>query len=175
MEDGSKGTAPNTRTDAQPQGTVSIRRKSLLVAFVVSVGCIALAYGIGRVQTAARITDARAKTVEATRQGESKAHALEAELTALRQKLLRLEASRQLYLSLVALDQRNFGIAQQRLQEASQLLAQSAPPQGGALAQLAKTMDESNLVATENISAQRDQVLRWATELDALVPPPRLK
>lgn len=174
-DDGSTGTPLNTKTDTHAQHTVVIRRRSLVIAFLISVAGIAVAYGAGRLQGAARISDAEAKTAEATQKGQSKARALEADLAASRKKVLQVEASRQLYLSLVALDQRNFGIAQQRIKKAGQVLAQSAPSQGGALAQLAKAMVESNLVATENISGQRDEILRWATQIDALVPPPSLQ
>jgi hypothetical protein len=172
MESSSHDSVVDARTDAHEKHTVVIRRKSVVIAFLVSVGCIALAYGVGRLQQAVHVSDVEAKAAEATKRSEAKARTLEGDLAASRQKLLRLEASRQLYLSLVALDQRNFGIAQEHIQKASKLLVQSGPPQGGALAQLAKKMVDSNFVATENISAQRDQVLRWANTLVALVPPP---
>ncbi|MBN1608328.1 MAG: hypothetical protein JW940_16985 [Polyangiaceae bacterium] len=172
MESSSHDTVVDARTDAQHKHTIVIRRKSLVIAFLVSVACIAVAYGVGRLQGAVHISDLEAKAAEATKQSESKARTLQTDLAASRQKLLQLEASRQLYLSLVALDQRNFGIAQEHIQKSSKFLVRSGPPAGGALAQLAKAMLESNLVATENISTQRDQVLRWATALVALVPPP---
>jgi hypothetical protein len=167
MQGRSQDSVVDAKTDAR---TIVIRRKSLVVAFLVSVACIAVAYGLGKVGATLRVSDVEAKAAEATKKSESKSRALEAELAASRQKLLQLAASRQLYLALVALDQRNFGIAQQHIQKTSKLLVQSGPPP--ALAQLAKAIAGGNLVATENISAQREQILRWAAELDALVPPP---
>jgi hypothetical protein len=170
MESSSHDTVVDATPPVPEKRTVAIRRKSLVVAFLVSVACIAVAYGVGRLQEAIHISGIEAKAAAAAKNSESKARSLQTELAAARQKLLQLEASRQLYLSLVSLDQRNFGIAQEHIQKASKLLVQSGPPP--ALAQLAKAMTESNLVATENISAQREQVLRWATGLAALVPPP---
>jgi hypothetical protein len=172
MESSSHDTVVDARTDTHEEHTIAIRRKSVVIAFLVSVVCVALAYGAGRIQGAVHVSKVEAKAAEATSKNESKARALETKLAASRQKLVQLEASRQLYVSLIALDQRNFGIAQEHIQKASKLLVQSGPPPGGALAQLAKALGESNLVATENISAQRDQILRWASALLALVPPP---
>jgi hypothetical protein len=172
LVDATEDSTPDARAESHGPRTILIRRKSVVVGFLVSMACVAMAYGVGRLQGAMHVADIEGKAAEATHKSEARARALETELAASRAKLMRLEASRQLYLSLVALDQRNFGIAQEHLHKASKLLVQSGPPPGAALAQIAKGMADDNLVATENISGQRDQLLCWATEIDALAPPP---
>jgi hypothetical protein len=70
--------------------------------------------------------------------------------------------------ALVALDARNFGIAQQRLKEAGQKLA--ATRVTGALLELGKELDTYRLLATEDLGSQRQKLLELIAAFDQTYP-----
>jgi hypothetical protein len=124
-----------------------------MAAFIVAVGA---AYGIGRFQLATQVRDAEGRTQE-----------VEQKLRAEQQKVTSLEARRHLHLSLLAVDERNFGIAQKELEEAARLLGQStSKPEHS---KLAAEIQRHKIIATEDLGAQRQKLLAWTRALDALL------
>jgi hypothetical protein len=83
--------------------------------------------------------------------------------------LRRWEARRQMHLALLALDERNFGIAQQHLRGASEQLNASSPASD--LQTLARQIGDTSLIAAGNYGGQRLQVIELARRLDALLRP----
>ena len=94
--------------------------------------------------------------------------AAEVRSTILERQVAQLEARRQLHLSLLALDDRNFGIAQRHLGTAGDLLARA---EGDAeAAALATQIKGINIAVAGDFSAQRDQILALIKQLDGLLP-----
>jgi hypothetical protein len=77
-----------------------------------------------------------------------------------------LEARRSLDQAVAALDARNFGIAQQRLKDASEKISAAQP--AGRLMGLAKGLEDYRLVATDDLGAQRQQLTGYLAEFDQL-------
>ena len=147
-----------SRKDSLPEP----RFKRVLIALAVVLTATGIAYLVGRLQTAERIDAAKAETREA----------LEAKAGAER-TLLRLEARRRLHLAIMALDRRNFGIAEQHLTAAARLLESSKPE--GELEALRNGIAARRLRASDNASDEQKQVRDFAAKLDELVPPAEAK
>jgi hypothetical protein len=151
----------------QPSATVS-PWKAKLKRFAIWSGAVlaalGAAYGVGRFQTAQLIDAAEKRTAQALETGK----ATEQTLIAERNNTKKLEARRQLHLALIALDQRNFGIAQERLAQASQLLSGHST---GELEAVRAQLAASKLVATEDLEAQRGKILDLLRRFDAALPP----
>ena len=120
------------------------------------------AYVAGRLQTSSLIDAAQSETATA----EQKVTKQQAEASQLNQLLLRYEARRQLHLVLIALEERNFGIAKEHQSTAATLLQESAPAPGSELAKLHEAMQKYQLVAREDLSAERAAIQTWAKRLD---------
>jgi hypothetical protein len=132
------------------------------------LGLVALggAYGAGRLQTQHAISDAQEQT-QARAAAEAEQGKLRAEAAA---KVRELEGRRQLSLSLVALDERNFGTAQRHLARAGALFAES---KGDApVEELARSVSGYKLEATDDIGKQRKLVMEFTQKFDTLRPPP---
>jgi cellobiose-specific phosphotransferase system component IIA len=140
------------------------RAKPYLIGAGVVLALLAVTYGAGRLQTASRIEAAQGETKKA----EGERDQAREELREARRVIEVLEARRALHRALVALDERNFGIAQQKLEQAGALLAKGDKE----LEALGKAISAYRLLATEDVGAQRTRVLVFATKLDELVPPP---
>lgn len=153
----------------RPSAPVVVARKTLVFSVLVGLGAIGVAYAVGRLQGTVAVSRVEAKAAHASQQQQSQADKLSSELASARQKILHLQALRQLHQALVALEQRNFGIAQQRVAEAGRLVGSSRPPVNSELARLSQAMLSKKLVATENLAAQRLELIAWAEKLDGLV------
>jgi hypothetical protein len=151
--------------------TLVVSRKGVFIAVVAALGAVGAAYGTGRLQGAAQVSRIEARAEEESKQSGKQTDRLRAKLADARSKLSRLEARRQLHMALVALDQRNFGIAQQHVGRSGRLLEGSQSPPNSELGRLGQTMVSKRLVATEDLAAQRRELLAWAARLDELVPP----
>jgi len=119
-------------------------------------------YLAGRLQTSSMIDAAEKETVAA----EEKATKRGADVSQANQLLLRYEARRQLHLVLIALEERNFGIAKEHQSTAATLLQESEPTAGSELAKLYEAMQKYQLVAREDLSAERTVIQTWAKRLD---------
>jgi hypothetical protein len=78
-----------------------------------------------------------------------------------------LEARRNLDQAVAALDARNFGIAELLLKRTSHWLAAGSAEGPGA--ELAKTLESYRFVASEDVGAQRKQLIDWIGQLDPLI------
>lgn len=75
-----------------------------------------------------------------------------------------LDARRSLDQAVAALDARNFGIAEQLVKKAAHSL--NAASAEGVSSELAKTLESYRFVATEDVGAQRKQLIDWIGQLD---------
>jgi len=141
-----------------------LSRGAMIMAGAFVAAALA-AYAVGRLQTASKIDAAEARAAEALQKASQAELALQSE----RQRVKLLEARQLLHLTLLALDERNFGIAQQRLSQVSALLASEI--KNNPLAELAAPISQYQLRATEDLSQHREQLLQWTQRFDALLPP----
>lgn len=137
-----------------------VRTVVLSVGILVSLG---MAYGAGmRAQVgkvrAANAAQKQAEYLRGEAQNEARASNASVQL---------LDARRALHLSLLELDARNFGTAQNHVQTAAALLKAS---NAADFAGLAARIGATNLVAAADIAVQRDMVLGFAREFDRLRP-----
>jgi len=104
----------------------------------------------------------------ATRAAEAKTERLSTEMIAVKETVLRLEARRLLGQAQDSLDARNFGTAQQQVQQASRLLGASHPPPD--LSSLAEALTKYQPVIAQDLAGQHQQLAGWIGQLDAQVP-----
>jgi len=148
-------------THEAPPSAAGPWQKRLIWAGVVMLA-IGASYLTGRLQTSSLIDDAE-KQVAAAEQEVTKR---DADVSQANHLLLRYEARRQLHLVLIALEERTFGIAKEHQTTAAALLQESEPTVGSELAKLYEAMQKYQLVAREDLSAERAVVQGWVKRLD---------
>lgn len=144
--------------------------KQMAIGVSVALVCVGVAYGVGRMQTAGKIEEAEKRVHAAESASASAASNVRMQLEVEKATVSRLEARRRLHQALIALDERNFGTAQEHLAAARSLLA-SSKGQDPELTKLSADIDALKLVATEDVGEQRTKVLAIVKRLDELVPP----
>lgn len=158
MEEGPLTTPSVTASPWQAK----LKRGAILAG--VALAALGAAYGAGRLQTARAIDSAEAKAAEVSRAEKA---ALE-RVTAEQNTVKKLEARRRLHLALIALDQRNFGIAQEHLTEGARLLEGHTT---GDLEEIRASLASLKLVATEDLETQRSKILQLVRRFDDALPP----
>lgn len=161
---------PANAPEAKPKPPPSPARKKaqrVLIVLALFVLALAVAYTVGRVQTASHVTEAKQKVQQIDKSQKQTRSQLDSE----KALVDRLEARRRLHLALLAMDQRNFGIADQHMHVAARLLARSKPAAGSDLAKLQHRVAAFKLVATEDLAGQRQKILDLVHRFDELVPP----
>jgi len=147
--------------------TSGSRVGKLLTVLGLLLAALGVAYTAGRLHTASKIDEAdeRAGTALAERDRMRK------DVAAEQATIQRLEARRRLHLALVAVEARNFGIAQGHLDAALALLAQGSTGAPAGFEQLQRDLRATRLVATEDLGVQRQRILDWVRRFDELAPP----
>lgn len=140
------------------------RRMRLFIVIVGSLVILAMTYGSGMRAQVRRIRDIEEKRKAIDQELRQSQRNGRLRLAAVEQ----LEARRQVSLALMALDQRNFGIAQKNVTEAARLLdvAQKADTTNPDLSGVATSLHQMSIVAAADISAQRNALLSTATQMD---------
>ena len=142
--------------------------QKILIWLGVLIVASGTTYAVGRMQTAKLIEVAEKKATTSEKEAQARSKDVKAEQATVQ----RLEARRQLHLMLLAIDERNFGIARERQQAAARLLDASKPVPDSGLAKLARDIAAFRLVATEDLGGPRATVLEWARQFDRALPPP---
>lgn len=146
-------------------------KKSFIVG-VVFLAAVAVAYGAGWMQAnamgEAELTEAEMRIAELR----EKLELSQAQADHLKATRAQLEARRYLDMTLASLDSRNFGIAQEHLEHAATLLGASNPTDPK-LAQLAKDLEQMDLLAATNLENQREIIQGFVTRFDKALPPPK--
>ncbi|MBI2388702.1 MAG: hypothetical protein HYV09_03710 [Deltaproteobacteria bacterium] len=138
------------------------------VALVTAAG----AYGVGWYQGKSRADDAERRAVAASSASASAVSSAGVTLDVERGKVARLEARRRLHLAMIALEDRNFGIAQEHVGSARAFLA-SAKGADPELQKLGGELEAFKIVATEDVGDQRKALLAFCKRVDDAMPPPK--
>lgn len=144
--------------------------KGIAIAAVAALAFAGAAYGFGRYQGVAQVREADARASAAASSSAS-AVALASVATDIeRGKVARLEARRRLHLATLALDDKNFGIAQDHLTVArAHLLA--AKGGDNEVTKLAADLDTLKIAAADDTTEPKQKILAWAKRLDEMMPP----
>lgn len=160
-------TQPAQTPPKQPKSPWHVGGNALAVgAGLLVLGCLA-AYLGGRVpaqsEAAALEADLRARMDELHQEVKD----AEDRATAAEQRIAALEARRQVCRALQSLDQRNFGIAQERVTAAAR-----AAKEADLEATLVETLSTLEIVVAEDFQQQRQQVQALGEDLDTALARP---
>lgn len=155
------------------RGTSSSRpaAKFLIAAAVVALVILAVYYW-GNVQTRNQLSAQGSDYEQRLGSVQGQLQAAQGELAAARNRNQLLMARTDLYRAAADLDQRNFGTANTRLQEAAAALGRVDTSGGdldtGRIAALRSSIAATNINVATDLQEQRNQVLDLAAQLDAL-------
>jgi len=144
--------------------------KATAIGVGVALLFVGAAYGVGRFQGAAKVSEAESRASAASSASASAVASNRVALDIERGKVARLEGRRRLHLAIVAVEDRNFGIADEHLAAARKNFAGAA---GGdtELAKIAAELEAFKVVATDDVGEQRKKLLDWCRRVDNLMPP----
>ncbi len=144
--------------------------KRILIGLGATIVTGAVIYGIGWWQGRSHVSveDEEIKSVQ------QELKQTQNQLEAVKNYSYLMQARAALYHSAVDLDQRNFGTANTRLQEASTALGKvkdtSADLDAQKISSLQKNISQTNINVAVNLEKQRQQILKYVTQLNALIP-----
>lgn len=150
---------------ARPDDSGGGRGQRVLIGLGAGVVALGAAYGAGRYQ-GKLTTDAAEQRAAETESAKKRATS---EFDAQRDRAIRLEARRRLHLAALAVDDRNFGVAEGHLAKASALLGRAKGE--AALDQIASEIGSAKLPASDDLGATRKRVLDWVAAFDKAMPP----
>jgi hypothetical protein len=144
--------------------------KTNAIAVGVALLLAGAAYGVGRYQGVAKVNEADARATAAASASANAVSSTRMALEIERGKVARLEGRRRLHLAMLALEERNFGIAQEQLAATRKELASAA---GGdnELTKITSELDAFKVVATDDVGEQRKKMLDWCKRIDATLAP----
>lgn len=146
-------------------------KKGIAIGVGVALLAVGAAYGAGRFQGAAQVDEADRRASAASSASANAVASTRVALDIERGKVSRLEGRRRLHLALLALEERNFGIAQEQLATARKELA-GAAGSDNELTKITAELDAFKVVATDDVGAQRTKLLDWCRRLDATLGAP---
>lgn len=154
-------------------GTLSSNKtRMVLVAAAVVILLMIGIYYWGNVQTRNQLTAQETDYQQRMATVDSQLQQTRSELSAARNRNHLLVARTALYRTAADLDQRNFGTANTRLQEAEAALGSVDASSGGVdaagLDALRTSIKGMNINVATNLQEQRNQVLQLASQLDAM-------
>ncbi len=144
--------------------------KNIAIGVVVALAAAGAAYGAGRLQGNAKVEDAERRAAAASSASANAVTNANVFVDIERGKVARLEARRRLHLAIVALDEKNFGIAQDHLGAARSQLA-GAKGADSELQKLGSELEAFKIPTADDVTEPRKKILEWCKRLDALMPP----
>lgn len=144
--------------------------KGIALGVVVALVGMGAAYGVGRLQGDARVRDADARAAAIASSSASAVSLANVGVDIERGKVARLEARRRLHLVIIALDEKNFGIAQDHVTAARAHLV-AAKGSDNEVAKLASDLEAMKIAPADDVSEPRQKILGWAKRIDELMPP----
>ena len=150
------------------------RLKGPAIATGVALLTFAAGYGVAWFQSQDRFTQAEEQYEQQLKDKQQKLKDKSAALKEARVQVLVLSAHRQLHLSALALESRNFGTADQHMQKASEALTALATKDTGHSATITKVKSQVSdwkPDVAEDVGQQRQEVLGFAQALAPLVNP----
>ncbi len=144
--------------------------KGIAIGIGVAIAAAGIAYGVGRYQGEARVTEAEQRALSAGSASSAAVLGSKVSVDVERGKVARLEARRRMHLALIALDDRNFGTAQEHVTIARSWLA-SAKGADVEVLKLGADLEAFKVVASEDVGEQRTKMIALCKRLDDLLPP----
>jgi predicted negative regulator of RcsB-dependent stress response len=162
----------DTNPKSSSSALSSNKTRMVLVAAVVVILLMIGIYYWGNVQTRNQLTAQEAQYEQRITSVDAQLQQARGELAEARNRNHLLMARTALYRTAADLDQRNFGTANTRLQEAEAALRQVNASAGGLdaaeLDSLRSSIEGMNLNVATNLQDQRNQVLDLASRLDQI-------
>lgn len=159
-------------SNARPP-TPSRSTRAILAAAAAVVVLLLIVYLWGQWQARERLSAQEADYQQRIAAVEKRLQTMQEELVAATNRNRLLMARTDLYRAAADLDQRNFGTANTRLQEAAAALAKVDPSSGDIdaekLGALRASIAKTNINVATDLQQQRNLVLDLAAQLDALV------
>ncbi len=148
-----------------------IKKWAIIAAIAILVA--AILYGVGRFQGNAALNSQRAEYETKLNTAQADAQKAQSQLIEAKNRGFLMEASAALYRTATDLDSRNFGTANTHLQEAATALSrvENAGADGAQISQLQRDIASKNINVAINLGSQRAQVIDFAKQLNALIPP----
>ncbi len=161
----SSSPSPRTNTSAGAPSSERWKRIGIIAGGVLVL--VLIAYFVGLMQGRGPIAGLE-EEVAVARQAQQE---LQAQLGREEARTRMTEALALLYRATLDLDERNFGTANARLQQAAQTLAQIDPAAAGAeVQQLRQEISAMNVEVAANLQAQRSRILSFAETLKGKIP-----
>lgn len=160
---------PNTST-SRPTFPLKAFAIVLLLAFLGGIGAYFYGLSQGRAALAAQRTQFMGQIERAT----GEAQEAKNEMTAANNRVRLLNAQNGLYRAAIALDRRNFGIANTALQGATKSLGQVKESSWIELSQvqsLAAALQKTDINVAVNLETQRERILGFAAQMDEMIAP----
>ena len=162
----------DTPPDTQSRSTHRISTTTALIALGIAIVIGAGLYFGGLKQGRGELAAQKTQYEQQVHAGKTALAKSQAELAGVRNHSHMMQARIGLYRTANDLDQRNFGIANQRLREVTDALDQIKTADGGIdtakVAALRKLIASSNINVATNLQQQRTQILDFAARLDAI-------
>lgn len=150
----------------------AVSTQAMLIALGVVVLIAAGLYFVGLTQGRKELSAQKTEYEQQVEQGNQALSKSEAELAAVRDRNHLMHARVAVYRTAVDLDQRNFGIASGRLQEAADALGAIGKDSSGIdlakVSALKESIETSDFTVAADLASQRAHVLEFATELDSI-------
>lgn len=140
-----------------------------LIATGVALVLAAGAYAGGRIQGAMEVREVQKQAQAQREELERTITSLEADLAEAERTRVRLSAQLELYRARAAVEARNFGIAQDHIRSAAEMLAKHPTAKNEEVAELISKLKTANVVTPAKFEEQRDKVDAFATQLDELL------
>ncbi len=161
-------------TDKTNKGSLVSKLKKILISIVIlAISGVAL-YGAGWFQASSQFSSDDRKTQQELEQAKEKLNQVKEQLITERNRTYLMEARGDLYDTAVNLDERNFGTANTRLQEAAAALGKIDDVNGSVnikkVKELQNAIAKKNLNVAVNLEKQRNTVLSYINVLNKLIP-----
>jgi len=154
--------------DAPPMAKKSGRLKSYLAIGTAVLASYGAVYGLGYFRGHDAVLALESQNQQLIRELSDTKAAAKKQVALEMDRNCRLEARRNLGTAIESLDSRNFGIAQKSLEQFAQWLTRGHAD--GKLSDLGKAVGGFRLVATEDLSAQRQKLIEYQNQFDQMVP-----
>ncbi len=158
----------NTTTERGHQ----LSSKLILVSLGVFIVIAAALYYVGTTQGRKELATQKTQYEQQLQQGTQALEKSDAALAEVRNRNHLMHARVAIYRTAIDLDQRNFGVASDRLHEAAEALGAIGKGSSGIdmarVSALKQTIETSDFTVAADLETQRARVLEFAAELDAI-------
>ncbi len=162
----------NDTSTTTPRPAYQFSTKAVLIGLGVFVVIAAALYYLGMTQGRQELATQKTQYEEQIHQANQALESGRAELADVRNRNHLMQARVALYRTAIDLDQRNFGVASGRLQQAAEALGNLRKSSDGIdlakVSTLKKAIEASDFTVAADLESQRSRVLEFAAELDGI-------